>query len=232
MPEDAPARQDARRVESAEKETGRLEAFSDGVFAIGMSLLVLDFKVPKPAELPAGPGPFGSHGLLAALAAQWPTFLAYLTSFATILVMWVNHHVLFGLIRRSDHLFLYLNGMLLLCVTFVPFPTALLAAYLGRPGATAAAALYSATFFVTAVIFNLLWRYASRGRRLLDRAAPAAAIAEIDRSYRFGPPLYALAFALAFVDLRASVLTCLGLAVFFSVTGIRSRKTGGAGGVS
>jgi uncharacterized membrane protein len=230
MPNDAPARQGARHP--TEKETGRLEAFSDGVFAIGMTLLVLDFKVPKPAELPAGPGPFGTHGLLAALVAQWPTLLAYLTSFATILVMWVNHHLLFGLIRRTDHLFLYLNGLLLLCVTFVPFPTALLAAYFERRGATAAAALYSATFFVIAVIFNLLWRYASRGRRLLDRAAPAAVIAEIDRSYRFGPPLYALAFALAFLNLTASVVTCLGLAGFFSVTGIRSRKPGSAEGAS
>jgi uncharacterized membrane protein len=228
MQNDAPARQGAQSP--TEKETGRLEAFSDGVFAIGLTLLVLDFKVPKPSELPAGAGPFGTHGLLAALLAQWPTFLAYVTSFATILVMWVNHHVLFGLIRRTDHVFLYLNGMLLLCVTFVPFPTALLAAYVERPGATAAAALYSATFLAIAVIFNLLWRYASRGRRLLDRAAPAAAIAEIDRSYRFGPPLYALAFVLAFFDLTASVVTCLGLAVFFSITGSRGRKPQGVGG--
>lgn len=230
MQNDAPARQDARSP--TEKETGRLEAFSDGVFAIALTLLVLDFKVPKPSELPAGPGPFGTHGLLAALLGQWPTLLAYVTSFATILVMWVNHHVLLGLIRRTDHLFLYLNGLLLLCVTFVPFPTALLAAYVERPGATAAAALYSATFLVIAVVFNLLWRYASRGRRLLDRAAPAAAIAEIDRSYRFGPPLYALALVLAFLDLKASVATCLGLAVFFSVTGSRSRKPRGAEGAA
>jgi uncharacterized membrane protein len=215
---------EARDPQSDQKETGRLEAFSDGVFAIAITLLVLDLKVPKPSELPAGPGPLGTHGLLAALLAQWPTLLAYLTSFLSILVMWVNHHLLFSLIRRTDHLFLYLNGLLLLFVTFVPFPTALVAAYLQRREATAAAALYSASYLGIAVVFNLLWRHASRDRRLLDSAASAAAIDEIDRSYRFGPPLYALAFVLAFVNLTASLLTCLGLAVFFSVTGSRSRR--------
>jgi uncharacterized membrane protein len=207
-----------------QKETGRLEAFSDGVFAIAITLLVLDLKVPKPSELPAGPGPLGSHGLLAALLTQWPTLLAYLTSFLSILVMWVNHHLLFSLIRRTDHLFLYLNGLLLLFVTFVPFPTALVAAYLQRREAAVAAALYSASYLAIAIVFNLLWRHASKGRRLLDRDASAAAIDEIDRSYRFGPPLYALALVLAFVNLTASLLTCLALAVFFSVTGSRSRR--------
>jgi uncharacterized membrane protein len=220
-PQEGAARASAR---SDHKETGRLEAFSDGVFAIAITLLVLDFKVPKPADLPAGPGPLGAHGLLAALLAQWPALLAYLTSFLSILVMWVNHHLLFGLIRRTDHLFLYLNGMLLLFVTFVPFPTALVAAYLEHPGATAAAALYSATYLCIAIVYNLLWRHASRDRRLLDSTASDAAIDEIDRSYRFGPPLYALALVLAFVQLTASLVTCLALAVFFSVTGSRSRR--------
>ncbi|MBV8200602.1 MAG: DUF1211 domain-containing protein [Acidobacteria bacterium] len=214
----------AREPQDGAKETGRLEAFSDGVFAIAITLLVLDLKVPKPSELPAGPGPLGTHGLLAALLAQWPTLLAYLTSFLSILVMWVNHHLLFSLIRRIDHLFLYLNGLLLLFITFMPFPTALVAAYLQREEAAAAAALYSASYLAIAIVFNLLWRHASKGRRLLDPDASAAAIDEIDRSYRFGPPLYALAFVLAYVNLTASLLTCLALAVFFSVTGSRSRR--------
>jgi uncharacterized membrane protein len=209
---------------AGEKETGRVEAFSDGVFAIAITLLVLDFKVPKPADLATAAGPLGTHGLLAAVLAQWPTFLAYLTSFLTILVMWVNHHLLFGLIRRTDHLFLYLNGLLLMFVVFVPFPTGLVAAYIQQESATTAAALYSATYVAIAITFNLLWRYAAKGHRLLDRSASSAAIEEIDRSYRFGPPLYLLAFGLAWVEVKASLATCLGLAVFFSITGSRSRK--------
>ena len=210
---------------AGEKETARIEAFSDGVFAIAITLLVLDLKVPKPAELTGAAGLFGTHGLFAALLAQWPTFLAYLTSFLTILVMWVNHHFLFGLVRRTDHLFMYLNGLLLLFVTFVPFPTALVAAYLQHPQASIAAAAYSATFVAIAVTYNLLWRYASTNHRLLDHAASSAAVREIDRSYRFGPLLYLVALALAFVDLRASLATCLGLAVFFSITGSRSARS-------
>src|SRR5215470_6498178 len=155
------ARTEQAGAEGAEdKETGRLEAFTDGVFAVAITILVLDLKVPKPAELGAGPGLLGTHGLAGALLAQWPTFLAYLTSFLTILVMWVNHHILFNLIRRTDHLFLYLNGMLLLFVTFEPYATALVAAFLDRPEASTAAAVYSLNFLAIAIVYNLLWRHA------------------------------------------------------------------------
>lgn len=213
-------------ADADEKETGRLEAFSDGVFAIAITLLVLDLKVPKPAELASAAGADGGGGgLLAALLAQWPTFLAYLTSFFTILVMWVNHHTLFSLIRRTDHVFLYLNGLLLLFVTFVPFPTALVAAHMGSPrSGTAAAAIYGGTYLGLAVAFNLLWRYASRGRRLLGRRASAAAVSAIDRSYRVGIPAYLVVLALAFVSVPACVGASLALAIFFSVTGAGKRS--------
>ena len=94
-------------AERGEKETGRVEAFSDGVFAIAITLLILELKIPKGA----------SGKLPGLLVRQWPTFLAYLTSFATILVMWVNHHKLFTHIRRTTGAFLFLNGLLLLFVT-------------------------------------------------------------------------------------------------------------------
>lgn len=203
-----------------EKETGRLEAFSDGVFAIAMTLLVLDLKVPKAAEL-HGPG-----GLLGALADQWPTFLAYLTSFLTILVMWVNHHILFDNIRRISRRFLFINGMLLLFVTFVPFPTALLAEYIRQPQARVAAVVYAGTYFVLAIWFNLLWRHASAGHRLLDPQASPAVVATITRQYSFGPPLYLAALGLAFVSVPASVALCLLLAVYFAFTGAFGRSQG------
>ena len=117
-------------VTQQEKETGRIEAFSDGVFAIAITLLILEIKVPNAHDLGAG-------GLGAALLRLWPSYLAFVTSFATILVMWVNHHKLFRHIRRSDDAFLFLNGLLLLFVTSVPFPTSLVAEYLQRPEARA-----------------------------------------------------------------------------------------------
>ena len=109
------------------KETGRVEAFSDGVFAIAITLLVLELKVPH-----VGDG--GNGRLAAALLAQWPSYLAFVTSFATILIMWVSHHHMFTFVRRADARFLYANGLLLFVVTVVPFPTALVAEYFEKPG--------------------------------------------------------------------------------------------------
>lgn len=198
----------------AEKETGRVEAFSDGVFAIAVTLLVLDLKVPKPDDLAGRP-------LAAALAHQWPSFLAYLTSFATILVMWVNHHILFTRIRRTDQLFLFLNGFLLLLVTFVPFPTDLVAEHLrggGEPARTAGL-VYSGTYVLLAVAFNGLWRYASSGGRLVDHRIAQERIDEITRQYAPGIPMYLVATGLVFISVAASIALCLAMALFFAFTG-------------
>jgi uncharacterized membrane protein len=110
---------DLRRSPEMRDDTARTEAFSDGVFAIAITLLVLDIKVPH--DLPE------NTSLLRALLNQWPIYMAFLTSFATIGIMWLNHHRMFRYIRRVDHWFLVLNGLLLLGVTFVPFPTSLAA---------------------------------------------------------------------------------------------------------
>jgi len=149
-----------------EKETGRIEAFSDGVFAIAITLLVLELKVPHLADGGAG----GS--LTAALLRQWPSYVALVTSFFTILVMWANHHRMFNIVRRVNARFLYANGLLLLLVTIVPFPTAVLAEYFEKPGAPVAAAAYGGTFVLISIAFNLLWRSAIAGRTLLKAGVP------------------------------------------------------------
>ncbi|HWF45118.1 MAG TPA: TMEM175 family protein [Candidatus Kapabacteria bacterium] len=190
-------------------ETARIEAFSDGVFAIAITLLVLDLKVPR--ELPAG------TTLGKALLAQWPVFAAYLTSFATIGIMWMNHHYLFTVIRRSDHSLLILNSLLLLMVTFIPFPTALLAEYYGKDGEHLAADIYAGSFFIIAIIFNVLWRYASYRNRLLGHDIDSATVEGIHKSFRFGPLLYLGALILAFLNVAASVGLCFGLAAFFAL---------------
>ena len=130
------------------KETGRVEAFSDGVFAIAITLLVLNIQVPH--DLPVG------KSLAGALIDQWPTYLAFVTSFATIGIMWINHHRLFTHIRRSDNTLLVLNGLLLMGITVVPFPTALLAAYIGHPDEQVAALVYGGTLVLIAIFFNVL----------------------------------------------------------------------------
>src|SRR5215831_14776761 len=134
------------RTSAPARDTGRLEAFSDGVFGIAITLLVLDLRVPSPSS--------GGTGLLTTLLQLWPTYLAFVTSFATILIMWVNHHVIFRCIARTDPGIFLLNGLLLLCVTFVPFPTSVLSAYFQGRDQNVAAAFYSGTFAVIALAFN------------------------------------------------------------------------------
>src|SRR2546426_9771220 len=192
-----------------QKETGRVEAFSDGVFAIAVTLLVLDLKVPQRS---------GSEDLSSTLLRQWPTFVAFLNSFVTILIIWINHHNLFNNIKRTDNLFMLSNGLLLLCTTFLPFPTSLVAEYFGHPGQTAATVLYTGTFLLMACAFNLIWRYASHKHRLLSRSVTAVQVESINRQYLIGPTFYGLAFVLAFVNVSASLLLTILLAAFYAVT--------------
>ncbi len=196
-----------------EKETGRIEAFSDGVFAIAITLLVLDLKIPHPGD---------SQTLASNLFGQWPMFLAFFNSFATILIIWMNHHNLFGHITRTNPLFMLLNGLLLLCVTFLPFPTSLVAEYYGHTGQSAAAILYSGTFLMMAFAFNLLWRYASHRHKLLNKSVTTEQVKTINRQYLVGPIFYGLAFIFAFVHVTASLLLIIALAVFYAVTASRS----------
>jgi uncharacterized membrane protein len=137
-----------------EKETSRIEAFSDGVFAIAITLLILEIKVPT-----------AENDLAAQLLRQWPSYVAFVISFAFIGIMWINHHRLFTHIRRSNNALMILNLALLLGVTAVPYPTAVLAQHLNRGGQRTAAILYNATYFVIAIIFNVLWRYCAFPRR-------------------------------------------------------------------
>lgn len=155
-------------------ETGRIEAFSDGVYAIAITLLILDLKVPMTPD-----GHLGG-----ALLRQWPAYFAFLVSFAFTGIMWVNHHRLFTHICRSDNRLLFLNLLLLLGVTFVPFPTALLAAHLRGADALTAAAVFNGTYVMIAIFFNVLWHHAV-DFDLLDSATLEAA-GSISRAVRNG----------------------------------------------
>ena len=200
----------------AASETARIEAFSDGVFAIAITLLVLDLKVPR--DLPDG------RTLAGALLAQWPAYIAFASSFMTILIMWVNHHRIFTLVGRSDSRLLFFNGLLLMGVTIVPFPTALLAEYLRHDGQRTAALVYNATFIIIAICFNLLWRTAAVNDRLLQPHADPRAVQRIFDSYRYGPLGYVAAFLLAFASATASIALDLALAVYFALPGRRDQR--------
>lgn len=171
-------------------ETGRLETFADGVFAIAITLLVLAIRLPTPDE-----------DLVKALVRQAPEFLAYVVSFLTIGIMWVQHHRLFTLIRRSNPTFAMINVVFLMFIAFVPYPTAVLAQRLGsNVNALEATLLYGGTMVAIATMFNAIWRYASArsGHLLVDLSADARR-AEA-RGYRYGVPVYLLISALAFLN--------------------------------
>ena len=198
-----------------EKETGRLEAFSDGVFAVAITLLVLTIKIPG-VDVPASQLPNDTQ-LWSVLLSEWPMLAAYTTSFATIGVMWINHHRLYTHIKRTNTMLMLLNLLLLLVIVFVPVPTALVAEYLVHPDQHAAALLYSGTMVILAVCFNLLWRYASYHNRLLSKNADTRAVSAINRQYMFGPVVYLLAFILALFSTPASLTLCFILALFFAI---------------
>ncbi|MCC6904619.1 MAG: DUF1211 domain-containing protein [Anaerolineae bacterium] len=193
-----------------DRETARIEAFSDGVIAIIITLLVFSIQVPPPEVV-------AEVGLLRALADQWTTYLAVSASFFFILVMWINHHRLFTAIRRSDNNLLLLNGLLLFGISIVPFLTALMADYLRHSERVAAVMVYSGWSLVVAVFFNLLWRYASHRNRLFNTSTDPALVAFISRQYAFGPVLYLGAVLLAFLNPFLSLGANVLLAIFFAL---------------
>jgi uncharacterized membrane protein len=188
-----------------ELTTTRLETFSDGVFAIAATLLVLEFGVH------ASSGPQLGHDLF----HLWPSYLAYVTSFLTIGIIWINHHYCVATFARADRPLLFLNLLLLLVIGFLPFPTKLVAQYLQKPGQQAAVVAYAGTFLVMAIVYNTWWRYASGGRRLIAADVADTAVQAISRAFNLGPPMYALAFLIAFFSPLASVALTFAIAAFY-----------------
>ncbi len=198
-----------------EKDTNRLEAFSDGVFAVAITLLVLNIKIP---ELDAS-GKLLDAELWPELIKQWPMLVAYVTSFATIGIMWLNHHRVFSHVKRTSTLLLLFNLLLLLIIVFIPVPTALLAEQLRFPDQHAAALIYSGTNILMAISFNLIWNHAARGGRLLGTNIDLKSVEAISAQYMYGPLLYVVAFGLACISGPVSIAFNFVLALFFAIPG-------------
>jgi uncharacterized membrane protein len=178
---------------------GRVEAVSDGVFAIAITLLVLTIAQPQ-----------DFNHLARELANRWPALAAYVVSFAVIGIMWFNHHSMFAHIARIDRAFFFLNLLLLMTVAFLPYPTGVLGEALRRgEGMRTAAVVYSATMVVNAFAWSALWLYASTGRRLLAPTFPesdrrAATVAFMSGALVYLPTLFvALINAYACLALHA-----------------------------
>jgi len=189
-------------------EKGRLEAFSDGVFAVAITLLVLSLDV-------AGPG----HGssLVHQLGDQWPSFAAYVVSFLVIGIVWVNHHTLLGKLARTDRTTLFLNLLLLMFVTVIPFPTHVLAEYLRTGGfdAKVAAALYGAVMEGMSIAFGLIYWWAGKHDELLHEHVDAAAHRAGFRRFTIGAVVYLPLIAFAFVSPVLTLLAHFVVAGFY-----------------
>jgi len=189
-----------------ERGTARMEAFSDGVFAIAATLLVLEFTVSSGPKAP----PLGSQ-----LLHLWPSYLAYVTSFVTIGIIWMNHHHTVSLLARTDRTMLFVNNLLLLTVAFLPFPTKLVAQFLRGDGEQAAALAYAGTLVMMAMLHQVWWGYARRDRRLIAGETPDSALRAVDRAYRPGVPMYGAVFVVAFFTPLGAVLLTFAIAAFY-----------------
>lgn len=195
---------------NAGRDTDRLEAFSDAIIAIAITLLVLDVRVPSHETIES------NGALWHALGDLWPNYFGFALSFVVIGIMWVNHHQLFLYIARTNHTFLMINLGFLLCVAFLPFPTGLLAEYIGHPGERTATIVYTGFFLLTACFYNLIWNYPRRAGLLAEDADPAA-VAAITRVFSFGPPAYLAAFLVAFISPTGALIITSVLAVLYAL---------------
>jgi len=189
-------------------ETGRVEAFSDGVFAIAITLLILAVGIEEALRV---------GDLSQELVDLWPAYIAYAASFLTIGIMWVNHHAVFRQFARVDRPLLLLNILLLMLIAFVPFPTRVVAEHARSPDdRQAAALLYGTTMTITAILFFSVWYYGSR--HVLRPDADRREVTGITRSYLPGAPTYAAATLIAFVSPIVSLVLFAVIALFYAVS--------------
>jgi uncharacterized membrane protein len=191
--------------------TNRLEAFSDGVFAIAITLLVLELNVPA-----------GDH-LWQQLKDEWPSFAAFFVSFWVIGIIWVNHHGVLDHLARADRGVLYLNLLLLFTVVFIPFPTALLADHLkSGEDETTAAVVYSGAFVAMSVAYAFLWTYITNRKELLGVELSDEEIKRISRRFLIGNPLYLVQLIVAFISPAVVLVINGALALYYMIAGMKS----------
>jgi uncharacterized membrane protein len=188
-------------------DTTRVEAFSDGVFAIAITVLVLAIGVPE-SGTDLGP----------ALLRLWPSYVAYVMSFVVIGAIWINHHAMFRHIVRGDPWILILNLLQLMVIAFLPFPTAVLArSFLNGTDESIATAFYGGTLAVLGIFVTATWAYASRDHHLLDDRITPEKARLLLRRYLIGPTVYAAAAVIGFFAPWLAVLLFLGINVYFLV---------------
>ena len=192
-------------------KTNRLEAFSDGVFAVAITLLILEINVP------------GGEDLWHQLKEEWPSFASFFVSFWVIGIIWVNHHGVLDHLKRTDRPVLYINLLVLMTVVFIPFSTALMAEHL-KSGADekVAALVYALSSLAMGVAVSFFWTYVVKHRRELGVEIPDEEVRSRSVGFMIGTPIYLLAVIMAFIS-PAVVLIIIGaVAAYYMVAGMRS----------
>jgi uncharacterized membrane protein len=196
----------------------RVEAVSDGIFAIAITLLVLTISAPKDYTR-----------LAAELGDRWPSLAAYVVSFAVIGIMWFNHHSIFSLLERVDGVLFYLNLLLLMTIAFLPYPTGVLGEALQKgEGERTAAIVYSVTMTVNALAWDALWLYASSGRRLLRSTFPESRRRIASLAFTAGIGAYAISIAVALVSAYACLAFHAALALYYALDPLTRRANANA----
>ena len=197
-------------------ETQRIEAFSDGVFAIAITLLIIEIGVPHVT---------GDESLSEALGDLWPSYGAYVLSFVMIGIYWANHHSLFRLFVRTDHYFLMLNVFFLMAIAFLPFPTAVLGEYLDDAASSdAAVTLYSLALLLPAFGWFVVWLYAN-ARGLVDERLEPNYVRFLTTQYLLSNVLYAAALLLSFLNAWVALAIVVGLTLLYLLPPRRPRYT-------
>jgi uncharacterized membrane protein len=192
---------------SSPKETSRIEAFSDGVFSIAITLLVLELIqfLHPPGE--------NEHGLLKAFVHHWQSFLAFAIGFITILVCWINHHIALEYIKKVDTNFMWVNGFLLFVVTLTPFPTAILAEYLEKEGGTAVA-IFGFNYILISIAADGICTYAYNHHLVEEEHREYYSSYKL--IYRYAIFYTLIAFFLCFVSIIIPIILYVLLFVFFA----------------
>lgn len=192
-----------------EKQTSRLEAFSDGIFGVAITLLAIEIAVSKDT-------PATNAGLWQGLLLLWPKYVAYCASFIQILFMWIAHHAIFSMVRRVNVKLMLANGFLLLLVVLVPLPTKTLGEFIDTAAQLTAAALYTGYFILISIAFNLLTQVATNPRYRLLEPSAVANVGSLVKSQRIGFVCNVLITASTFVNIWLALALSLGMWVYWA----------------